>query len=172
MTMNSPNLRQPNFSNFKKSHVIKVLTALVLEYGKVNFELLQACTCDTRWRTTCSMWHISFFMATACGLPGLPKSHSQINSSPSNGLVHKLIFVIPCTIEFNKNVSFSAVFKTFDTVNLEVNIHYVLRNIFPRYVFSLRKFHKFSNFLSPNVFMQWICQSFPLPKFPSIRDIQ
>ena len=42
MTMNSPNLLQPNFSNFK--HVTRGLIALVLEYANVNFEVLQACT--------------------------------------------------------------------------------------------------------------------------------
>ena len=41
-TMNLPNLPQPNFSNFKKSRVIKVLIVLVLEYTNVNFEVLQA----------------------------------------------------------------------------------------------------------------------------------
>ena len=64
--------------------------------------------CDIRlgtWPTTCSTWLISFFMATACGSQGLSICHSQINSSPLNGLVHKLLYLwYPRTIEFNENV--------------------------------------------------------------------
>ena len=57
------------------------------------------------WPTTCSTWLISFFMATAWGSQGLPISRSQINFSPSNGLVHKLLYSwYPHTIEFNENV--------------------------------------------------------------------
>ena len=44
-----------------------------------------------------------------------------------------------------KTYAFSAVFTTFDTVNLDVNVHYILWNIFPRY-FSLGEFHKFTKF--------------------------
>ena len=170
--MTSPNLRQPNFSNFKNSHVTKVLIALVLEYAKVSFELLQVCTRDTRWRTTCSMWNISFFMATACGSQGLPISHLQINSSPSKGLVHKLIFVIPLYVPLNsmKTYTFSYVFKTWHRKPQRKHSLCFTEYISKIRIFILKICQIF--FRQMSVFMQCICQSFPLPKFPSIRYIQ
>ena len=119
------------------------------------------------WSTACSTWLTSFFMATACGLHRLPISHSQINSSPSNGLVHTLLYSwYLILLNSMKTCTFSAVFTTFDTVNLNVNVHYVLRNILLRYFDS----DKYAKFYSPkfNVFMQWICQCFLPPKFLSI----
>ena len=40
-----------------------------------------------------NMWIISFFMATACGLLGLPTSRSQINCSLLNWSIHKLLYL-------------------------------------------------------------------------------
>ena len=143
---------------------------LIIPRRLMNIEQIDDIHLGT-WQTTCSMWLISFFMATASGSQGLPISHSQIDSSPSNGLVHKLLYLwYPRTIEFNsmKTCTFSAVFMTFDTANLDVNVHYVLWNIFLVY-FHSENFTNLLNFLLPNVFMQWIRQSFPLSKFPSIR---
>ena len=75
------------------------------------------------------------------------------------------IFMIPSCHCMNstKTCAFSAVFTTFDTVNLDVNIRYVLRNIFPRY-FSLREFHKFTKFS----FAKCV-YAVNLPKFPAIK---
>ena len=58
--------------------------------------------------------------------------------------------------------TFSAVFMTFDTVNLDINIHYVLRKTFLRY-FLLRNFHKFVKF-SVGKYVYAVKS----PKFPSI----
>ena len=103
-------------------------------------------------------------MATTYGSQGFHIFHSQINSSPSNGLVYKLLYPwYPYTIEFNENMYIFDVVTTFDTVNLDVDVHHVLQNIFLQY-FSLGEFHKFVKFS----FTKCI-YAVHSPKFPSVQ---
>ena len=110
------------------------------------------------WPTTCSTWLISFFVATTCGSQGLPISHLQINPSSSTNF-----YICDTLVQLNSTkMCFYAVFMTFDTVNLDVNIQYVLRNIFPRHLL-LGEFHKFVKFSSAKC-----VYTVNSPKVPSI----
>ena len=100
--------------------------------------------CLGTWPTTCSTWPISFFMATAWGSQGLPISHPQINFSPLNGLVHKLLYLwYPHTIEINENVYIF--YCLHDFWHRKPRCKRSLCFTEPRY-FSIREFHKFAKF--------------------------
>ena len=72
-----------------KVHLVTV--HLIIPPHLMNIEQIDDIRLGT-WPITCSMWLTSFFMATVCGSQGLPISHSQINFSPLNTLVHKLLY--------------------------------------------------------------------------------
>ena len=132
-TMNSPNLHQPNF-----------LAILKLSRDK-NFD------CASIGIHHCQFWSTS-------------SMHPHINSSPSNRLVHKLLYSwYPVPLNSTKTFRFFAVFTTFDTINLDVKMFTVLRNIFSRY-FSLKQFHKFANFSFAKCV--YVVNS---PKFPTAK---
>ena len=132
-----------------KSLMWQLLIALVLEYAKVNFELLQVCTGNTRWRTTCSTWHISFFMSVQ------PVDLSIERVSPQTYIHDTLV----CTIEFNKNKYIFCCLQDF-WYRKPQRKHSLC---FTQYISKIRIF---------TLKIAKCIYTVNLPKFPSIRYIQ
>ena len=84
------NVVSPKAIEMANAKVHPFTVHLIIPPHLMNIEQIDDIRLRT-WPTTCSTWLTSFFMATVCGSQGLPILHSQINFSPSNGLVHKLL---------------------------------------------------------------------------------
>ena len=135
--MNLPNLPQPNFSNFKKFDVTKVLIALVLP-RLMNIEQIDDIHLAT-WPTTCSRWFIAGGLSLSSWLQ--PVGHKDClflvcksiplhqTGQSTNIYIHDTL--VP--LKSMKTCIFSTVFTTFDTINLDASIHCVLQNIFPKF---------------------------------------
>ena len=139
------------------SHVIKFICTIMLEYINVDFKILQPYTRDQgyhprqlnrqilrlkRWRTKDHKalgQHHIWFWLPLRGFRWVNELQSMMSQ---HGSRHKFVAWRKRSLCFTE---------------------YVFQDIF---TWRISQFAKFS---SANVFMQWIRQIFPLPKFPSIR---